>query len=31
MLTTYQSQYEANAQLVSMAKDLFDALTSMVS
>ncbi|MFT4254459.1 MAG: flagellar hook-associated protein FlgK [Caulobacter sp.] len=31
MLTTYQSQYEANAQLVSMAKDLFDALISMVS
>jgi len=30
-LTQYQSQYEANAQLISMAKDLFDALVSMVS
>jgi flagellar hook-associated protein 1 FlgK len=29
-LTQYQSQYEANAQLISMAKDLFDALVSMV-
>lgn len=31
MLTTYQSQYEANAQLISMAQELFDALISMVS
>ncbi|CAN5518440.1 flagellar hook-associated protein FlgK [soil metagenome] len=30
-LTQYQSQYEANAQLISMAKDLFDTLVSMVS
>ena len=30
-LTQYQSQYEANAQLISMAKDLFDVLVSMVS
>jgi flagellar hook-associated protein 1 FlgK len=30
-LTTYQSQYQANAQMISMAKDLFDALVSMVS
>jgi flagellar hook-associated protein 1 FlgK len=31
LLTQYQTQYEANAQLISMAKDLFDALVSMVS
>ncbi len=31
LLTTYQSQYEATAQLVSMAKELFEALISMVS
>ncbi|WP_165190436.1 flagellar hook-associated protein FlgK [Caulobacter soli] len=30
-LTQYQSQYEANAQLISIAKDLFDTLVSMVS
>lgn len=30
-LTQYQAQYEANAQLISMAKDLFDTLVSMVS
>lgn len=30
-LTTYQSQYEANAQLISVAKELFEALVSMVS
>jgi flagellar hook-associated protein 1 FlgK len=30
-LTQYQTQYEANAQLISMARDLFDTLVSMVS
>jgi flagellar hook-associated protein 1 FlgK len=30
-LTQYQTQYEANAQLISIAKDLFDTLVSMVS
>ena len=30
-LTQYQSQYEANAQLISIAKDLFEALVNMVS
>jgi flagellar hook-associated protein 1 FlgK len=30
-LTQYQTQYEANAQLISIARDLFDTLVSMVS
>jgi flagellar hook-associated protein 1 FlgK len=30
-LTQYQAQYEANAQLISIAKDLFDTLVSMVN
>lgn len=30
-LTQYQAQYEANAQLISIAKDLFDTLVTMVS
>ena len=30
-LTQFQSQYEANAQLISIAKDLFEALVNMVS
>lgn len=30
-LTQYQTQYEANAQLISIAKDLFDTLVNMVS
>jgi flagellar hook-associated protein 1 FlgK len=30
-LTQYQTQYEANAQLISMARDLFDTLVTMVS
>jgi flagellar hook-associated protein 1 FlgK len=31
LITQYQSQYQANAQLVSIAKDLFDTLVNMVS
>ncbi|PVM86267.1 flagellar hook-associated protein FlgK [Caulobacter radicis] len=31
LLTTYQSQYEANAQLVSMVQELFDTLIQMVN
>jgi flagellar hook-associated protein 1 FlgK len=31
LLTQYQSQYQANAQLISTVRDLFDALVSMVS
>ncbi|EJL34804.1 flagellar hook-associated protein FlgK [Caulobacter sp. AP07] len=31
LLTQYQSQYTANAQLISMVRDLFDALVSMVN
>jgi len=30
-LTQYQTQYEANAQLISIARELFDTLVSMVS
>jgi flagellar hook-associated protein 1 FlgK len=30
-LTQYQTQYEANAQLISMVRDLFDTLVTMVS
>ena len=30
-LTQFQTQYEANAQLISMARDLFDTLVTMVS
>lgn len=31
LLTTYQSQYEANAQLVAMVQELFDTLIQMVN
>ncbi|MFN3522761.1 MAG: flagellar hook-associated protein FlgK [Phenylobacterium sp.] len=31
LLAQYQTQYEANAQMISMARELFDALVSMVS
>lgn len=31
LLTQFQTQYEANAQMISMARDLFDTLISMVN
>jgi len=31
LLTQYQTQYEANAQMISMARDLFDTLVAMMN